>query len=175
VYAATKLAQEHICSAWTSAMAAKLTILRFQNVYGVGQSLTNGYTGVLTLFARRAVAGKVIPLFEDGKIIRDFVYVDDVVDSLAASIERPPDVMRRLDIGSGRASTLADVAAILAEAAGGPPPKVTGEFRDGDVRAASCDIAAAARELGYTPQWSLSDGLAALVDWARYNVRVAAA
>ena len=82
VYGATKLAQEHILKAWGGALGSSVSILRFQNVYGVGQSLTNPYTGVLSLFAQMALRGEALPVYEDGSIIRDFVYVDDVVDAL---------------------------------------------------------------------------------------------
>ena len=84
VYGATKLAQEHILKAWGAALGSSVSILRFQNVYGVGQSLTNPYTGVLSLFAQMALRGEPLPVYEDGSIIRDFVYVDDVVDALWA-------------------------------------------------------------------------------------------
>src|SRR5258708_5111219 len=75
VYGATKLTQEHIVRTWGAAFGCSVSILRFQNVYGVGQSLTNPYTGILSLFAQLAVRGERLPVYEDGAIIRDFVYV----------------------------------------------------------------------------------------------------
>ncbi len=89
VYAATKLAQEHLLSAWGAAFGVPLTVLRLQNVFGAGQSLANSYTGVLTYFARQAAAGEQIRVFEDGDIIRDFVHVDDVVEAMVRAC-RPP-------------------------------------------------------------------------------------
>ena len=171
VYGATKLAQEHILKAWGSALGSSVSILRFQNVYGVGQSLTNPYTGVLSLFAQMALRAETLPVYEDGLIIRDFVYVDDVVDALWATLTSPPATTRLLDVGSGSSTTILDVASILADRAGAPDPVVTGAFRDGDVRAASCDIEAARQELGYAPQWSLAEGLEALIDWVRGEVK----
>jgi dTDP-L-rhamnose 4-epimerase len=167
VYGATKLAQEHILKAWGSALGSSVSILRFQNVYGVGQSLTNPYTGVLSLFAQMALRGETLPVYEDGSIIRDFVYVDDVVEALWATLDSPPTTARLLDIGSGSSTTILDVASILADRAGAPDPVITGAFRDGDVRAASCEIAAAREELGYQPRWSLAEGLEALINWVR--------
>ena len=171
VYGATKLAQEHILKAWGTALGSSVSILRFQNVYGIGQSLTNPYTGVLSLFAQIALRAETLPVYEDGSIIRDFVYVDDVVESLWATLTSPPATIRLLDIGSGSSTTIMEVASILADRAGAPDPVVTGAFRDGDVRAASCEIEAAREQLAYKPQWNLADGLEALIDWVRGEIR----
>src|SRR6202035_1602154 len=149
VYAATKLAQEHACRAWTSAYGCALTVLRLQNVYGVGQSLINPYTGVLSLFARLSLDGKACEIFEDGNIVRDFVYIDDVVEALGMAIDDPPEQSRVLDIGSGEPTTILAVATTLAEMTGAPSPVVSGAFRDGDVRAASCRVDAARTSLGF--------------------------
>jgi dTDP-L-rhamnose 4-epimerase len=165
VYAATKLAQEHILGAWAAAREVPLSTLRFQNVYGPGQSLTNSYTGIVTLFCRVAKAGQAINVYEDGRMLRDFVFVDDVVDAVVASIAAPPRDSRLLDIGSGRATTLLAVAEIIAGLYSAPAPEVSGMFRDGDVRSAYADIAAAGRELGWAPARSLEEGLDALVSW----------
>lgn len=165
VYAATKLAQEHILEAWCAATETQLSILRLQNVYGPGQSITNSYTGVLTYFARQAAAGDVINVFEDGEIVRDFVFIDDVAAALHATIDRPPAEVRLLDIGSGVASTILQVANSMAEVAGAPAPRVSGQFRDGDVRAASCDIGAARAELGYEPAVGVVAGTSQLLRW----------
>jgi dTDP-L-rhamnose 4-epimerase len=165
VYAATKLAQEHILSAWTAAAGTDLSALRLQNVYGPGQSLSNPYTGVLALFGRLAAEGKTVDVYEDGRMLRDFVFIDDVADALCAAIERPPHGRRTVDIGSGHAATILEVARLVAEMAGAPVPVVSRHFRDGDVRAASCDIADAQQDLGYQPAWHLRRGLQSLLDW----------
>jgi dTDP-L-rhamnose 4-epimerase len=167
VYAATKLAQEHICKAWCAAMGVPLTILRFQNVYGAGQSLTNPYTGVLTLFARLALTGEVIPVYEDGNITRDFVNVEDTVAALVAALSHRPDEVRTLDIGSGVPTTIHEVASLLASLAGAPPPAVTGEFRDGDIRAACCSPERARDEIGFVASRGLRDGLEGLLSWVQ--------
>ena len=89
VYGATKLAQEQILSAWTGSHDTRLSVLRLQNVYGPRQSLSNPYTGIVSLFSRLAREGESIPLYEDGDITRDFVYIDDVVSALVAAIAAP--------------------------------------------------------------------------------------
>jgi dTDP-L-rhamnose 4-epimerase len=165
VYGATKLAQEHLCAAWSAGMGTKLTVLRLQNVYGPGQSLANPYTGVVALFARLALAGQALELYEDGNVVRDFVHVDDVLDAMDAAIAEPPVAQRLLDIGSGTATTISHVASRLADFAGAPAPIVSGRFRDGDVRAASCVIADARAQLAYSPSRSLDDGLRELLAW----------
>lgn len=163
IYGATKLAQEHLLAAWCRAFGSRLTVLRLQNVYGPGQSLGNPYTGVLTLFARMASEGKQLDIYEDGEIIRDFVYVSDVVGAMMRALQSRGEGVRTYDIGSGKPTTIATVARHVACALGAPEPLITGRFRDGDVRAAFCSIEAAQRDLGYSPGISLDEGLAALV------------
>jgi dTDP-L-rhamnose 4-epimerase len=165
IYAATKLAQEHLLAAWSAARDTRLSVLRLQNVYGPGQSLTNSYTGIVALFARLARGQHALEVYEDGRIVRDFVYIADVVDALVAAIRRPAAPLRRIDIGSGTPTTIGDVARQIAALCGAPEPVVVGKFRDGDVRAAQCDIGAAADELGWRPDWTLQRGLPALLDW----------
>ncbi len=165
VYGSTKLAQEHILGAWCSALGSPFSVLRLQNVYGPGQSLGNAYTGIVTLFARQAKSGEEIELYEDGNIVRDFVFIEDVVDALIASIDHPPPARRTIDIGSGRGTTVAELAGALARRLDAPEPRVTGKFRDGDIRAAFADTTEAESDLGWRPAWKLDDGLEALLTW----------
>lgn len=166
VYAATKLAQEHICRAWCTAFEVPLTVLRFQNVYGPGQSLENSYTGIVALFSRLSHQNKPISVFEDGLIERDFVYVLDVAQSIYKSILTPPeDAGRVLDVGLGQSTTVLEVAGELSRIAQSPQPVITGQYRDGDVRAASCDISRTKEEIGYEPEWPLKRGLESLYRW----------
>lgn len=165
IYAATKLAQEHILAAWTAAHDTNLSVLRLQNVYGPGQSLTNSYTGIVALFARLALEQCTLEVYEDGRIVRDFVYIDDVVDALFAAIERPAAQPRCLDIGSGIPTTIHELARKLAAICDAPEPIVVGKFRDGDVRAARCDIEPATEELRWQPKSTLGGGLRDLLDW----------
>lgn len=165
VYGATKLTQEMVGSAWTSGTGTQLSVLRFQNVYGPGQSLTNSYTGIVALFSRLAAAGQEIDVYEDGEIVRDFVYIDDVARALALLVDRPLGDGRPIDIGSGRATTVHEVAKTVAALRGAPAPRVSGNWRIGDIRAASCDPAPAAEALDFEAAWSVEDGLRALLDW----------
>lgn len=170
IYGATKLAQEHILRSWCLATGADLSILRLQNVYGPGQSLTNSYTGIVVLFTRLAAEGKRIPLYEDGAVVRDFVYIDDVAAALAAAAALPPaGGFRLLDVGLGVTAKIADLAEAIAAAAGAPTPEITGAFRDGDVRFATCDITATTADLGWMPEWDLPRGLAVLRDWVAHR------
>jgi dTDP-L-rhamnose 4-epimerase len=165
IYAATKLAQEHILASWTGAHDTRLSVLRLQNVYGPGQSLTNSYTGIVALFARLARERNQLEVYEDGQIVRDFVYIDDVVDALFATVQRPATEPRCLDVGSGIATTIHELAQRIAEMCAAPEPAIVSKFRDGDVRAASCDIEPAKNMLDWRPKWALEDGLRVLLEW----------
>jgi dTDP-L-rhamnose 4-epimerase len=165
VYGATKLAQEHIVRAWCGAEGVVPVVVRMQNVYGPGQSLSNPHTGVVSYFAQVAKAGGAIPVYEDGRITRDFVYVDDVVLALLAGLELGVASENPWDIGSGRLTTILEIAQLVAAHYGAPAPEVTGRFRLGDVRHASCEIAAAQEELGWTPGVDLEQGIRRLCEW----------
>ncbi len=169
VYASTKLMQEYLLRQAFWGTGVGVGVLRLQNVYGPGQSLNNPYTGVLSIFCRQIQEGKTLNIFEDGQITRDFVLVDDVVAAFAAMghvAEVPGGVV---DIGSGEAATIVDVARSLLVRFGESPDKlrITGAFRPGDIRYAVADISRAKATLGWAPQVSLDQGLAQLVDWSR--------
>jgi dTDP-L-rhamnose 4-epimerase len=174
VYAATKLAQEHVLRAWCLAVGVRPVVLRLQNVYGAGQSPSNPYTGILPLFGRLAAAGESIPVYEDGRIVRDFVHVDDVARALESAVCNiatglGPDVEAdsavAVDIGSGVPLTILEVARLVADRYGAPAPTVTGQFRDGDVRYACADPSGAYRLLGWRPRVELATGLEELCSW----------
>ncbi|WP_284255607.1 NAD-dependent epimerase/dehydratase family protein [Pseudolysinimonas kribbensis] len=165
VYGATKLAQEHLLMAWAGAHDVITTVFRLQNVYGPGQSLTNSYTGIVSLFSQLARRGESIPLYEDGAITRDFVLIDDVADAIASVLDRADAPAGPLDIGTGVATTISDLARSIAEFHGAPAPHLTGKFRDGDVRHAACEIAPTEEALGWAPRFDLTAGVAALQEW----------
>lgn len=167
VYAATKLAQEHILSSWVNARGSQLSILRLQNVYGPGQSLTNPYTGIVSLFGRLGNERQAIPVYEDGRIIRDFVFIDDVVGALAAACANTKGGINVVDIGSGEAVTLLGIAQEIARQSDAPAPVVNGAFRLGDVRAAFADVSRAHDVLGYVPRTPPAEGIALLLEWIR--------
>jgi dTDP-L-rhamnose 4-epimerase len=166
VYGATKLAQEHILAAWADAHDVAVGVLRLQNVYGPGQSLINSYTGIVSLFSQWAAEGRSIPVYEDGLITRDFVYIEDVASAFAALADAlPTSGIVRYDVGSGVATTILDLAGIVADYHGAPAPHITGQYRDGDVRFAACDIDATTAALGWKPEWSVTAGIGALQEW----------
>jgi dTDP-L-rhamnose 4-epimerase len=159
------MAQEHLLAAWAAAHDTNFSVLRLQNVYGPGQSLTNSYTGIVALFARLAREQQTLEVYEDGKIVRDFVFIDDVVDALFATLQMPATQPRCLDIGSGVATTIHQLAREVAAICHAPEPAVVPKFRDGDVRAASCTVEPATNALDWRPKWSLNDGLHSLLNW----------
>ncbi|MDP9118534.1 MAG: NAD-dependent epimerase/dehydratase family protein [Actinomycetota bacterium] len=165
VYGSTKLAQEHILRSWCLAMNVKPVLFRLQNVYGPGQSLTNPYTGIVSFFAQRAKAGEVIPVYEDGQIVRDFVYIDDVSDAVIRATSDLPVAQHPYDIGSGQASTVLHLAQTVARHYAAPDPQIVGKFRDGDVRHASAIIEESRRALGWQPRVMLGEGIRRLCDW----------
>jgi dTDP-L-rhamnose 4-epimerase len=165
VYAATKLAQEHLLRAWANAFGVEAAVLRLQNVYGPGQSLSNPYTGIMSLFCRMAREGRSIPLYEDGEVRRDFVLIDDVARAVHAAAVSPTVAAEPVDIGSGEHQTIAIAARLIAEHYGAPAPHVTSQFRDGDVRHAWADVARAQSVLGWAPQYDLRAGVTRLAEW----------
>jgi dTDP-L-rhamnose 4-epimerase len=165
VYAATKLAQEHIIQAWAAAMKTPMTILRLQNVYGPGQSPFNPYTGIVTLFLRMARAGERIEVYEDGQIGRDFIFIDDVIHAFSSAIDNPPKQYRCLDVGSGVATTIEQAARKIAAFYHAPDPWISGKFRDGDVRWAVASTEALKCELQACPHVSFEEGTRRLGAW----------
>ncbi len=165
VYGSTKLAQENVLTSWCLALAVTPVIFRLQNVYGPGQSLTNPYTGIVSLFAQKAKAGEVIPVYEDGEIIRDFVFIDDVASAVLQGLRHSPATINPWDIGSGEGTSILRLAQLVAAVYDAPEPRITGQFRNGDVRAARCDISAATAGLDWKPQVMVEDGVRRLCDW----------
>jgi dTDP-L-rhamnose 4-epimerase len=165
IYGATKLAQEHILAAWALSFGVEIGILRLQNVYGPGQSLSNPYTGIVPLFARIAREGKSIPVYEDGKIVRDFVFIDDVAAAVCRMASGTIPSALAYDIGSGEQTTIHRLANIIADIYRAPAPHINGEFRNGDVRHASCDVTRARADLGWSPKRDLESGVKTLCAW----------
>lgn len=163
IYGATKLAQEHLLTAWATARGVSTGILRLQNVYGPGQSPINPYTGITTLFFRVAGRGESIPVYEDGEIGRDLVFIDDVARAVWEMARAQDDALA--DVGSGTRTTIGQIAQIVAKFAGAPVPTVTGQFRLGDVRSAYCTMAASAWVFDAIPPVGADEGLGRLGEW----------
>jgi dTDP-L-rhamnose 4-epimerase len=168
VYAATKYAQEDLVRIVCQSIGIDHAILRFQNVYGEGQSLKNPYTGILSIFSTRIRRGLDLPIFEDGLESRDFVHVDDVARAIVASISSPSPVSGIINIGSGLGTSVTDVAKGLMTALGIEVPlRVTGEYRLGDIRHNIADISRFCTLLPGGPQISLVEGLARFATWVK--------
>ena len=165
VYAATKFCQENLVTSWCGSFGVTPVLYRLQNVYGPGQSLINPYTGIVSLFARLAKQGQSIPVYEDGQIVRDFVFIDDVASAIVAGVLHSPATSTPYDIGLGERTTIMQVAQAIAEHYGAPAPHVTGQFRDGDVRAAWADTARARQALDWEPRVGVTEGINRLCDW----------
>ncbi|AJK49972.1 NAD-dependent epimerase/dehydratase family protein [Burkholderia plantarii] len=166
VYGITKYNQEQMVMTVCRAIGIGAVALRYQNVYGPGQSLSNPYTGILSIFSTRIKNGNGINVFEDGRQSRDFVYIDDVVDATEAALVRPEAGGRVFGIGSGQRTAVIDVARQLrllyrSEA----PVEVTGAFRLGDIRHNYADLTRAREWLGFEPKVRFEDGVARFAAW----------
>jgi dTDP-L-rhamnose 4-epimerase len=166
VYAATKLAQEHLSAAWARQTGGSVAALRYHNIYGPRMPKDTPYSGVAAIFRSALEAGRPPRVFEDGGQRRDFVHVQDVAGANLAALDATADGTgwRAYNIASGRSATVGDMAAGLARAAAGPAPVVTGEFRLGDVRHVVASPARAAAELGFRARIGLVEGLAEFAD-----------
>jgi dTDP-L-rhamnose 4-epimerase len=174
IYAVTKLTQEQLLDVWCKSVGVENTVLRLQNVYGPGQSLINPYTGIMSLFCRMAKAGESIPLYEDGEVRRDFVLIDDVARAVIAAVRADTSFDEPIDIGSGEMQTIRTAAELIARYYDAPAPHVTGQYRQGDVRHAWADVAAADELLGWTPEFNLEAGITKLARWIDEQAAVAA-
>jgi dTDP-L-rhamnose 4-epimerase len=167
IYAATKAAQEDLVRIACEAAGVPAVALRFQNVYGEGQSLKNPYTGIISIFSTRIRRSLSLPIYEDGLESRDFVHVDDVVGAVAQSLLQPLSGYGVFNIGAGEPTSVITLARVLAAAMGSSiEPIVTGEFRMGDIRHCYADISAARDMIGFTPKIGLEEGLRRFAAWA---------
>jgi dTDP-L-rhamnose 4-epimerase len=141
--------------------------LRFFNVYGPRQALSNPYTGVLAIFAARLLNGRPPLVFEDGLQRRDFVHVRDVARACLLALEAPDLKADVLNVGSGQSRTVLSIAADLAAIMGRSEikPHVVGKYRAGDIRHCFADIGRIRSVLGFSPAIEFSDGLAELAKW----------
>lgn len=168
VYAATKLANEVLGRLMAEAYGLTVVALRLQNVYGERQSLKNPYTGILSIFSNRMRQGLPINIFEDGQESRDFVHVSDVVSAISAALHADLPTFTTLNIGSGRATTVLEIAALLRKLLKSSSElQVSGDFRLGDIRHCYADLELAKSLLGFAPNLSLNDGLQAFIHWVQ--------
>jgi len=160
VYAATKVAQEHLCFAWGRVSGAPVTALRYHNVYGPRMPRDTPYAGVASIFRSALEAGTTARVFEDGGQRRDFVHVRDVAHANVLALTAPRPVPGAFNVCSGQPHTILEMAsALVAAHPGAPPPEVTGEFRLGDVRHVFAAPGRARELLGFQATVGFSDGM----------------
>ena len=174
VYALSKYVQEHLCLMLGRAYAIPTVALRFFNVYGTRQALSNPYTGVLAIFASRLLNGRPPMVFEDGEQKRDFIHVRDVARACRLALEKPAAAGEAVNIGSGNTYTIRHLAHKLATILGREEltPEITGRYRMGDIRHCFADISRARTLLDFEPQISLEAGLTELAEWLSDQIAV---
>ncbi len=172
VYALNKYSQERMCLIWGQAYGRHVTAMRFFNVYGPDQALSNPYTGVLAIFGARLLNGRSPMIFEDGLQRRDFVHVTDVARACRLALENDAAAGHAINIGSGQSRSVQEVAQTLGRAMGCNhiAPQITGKYRAGDIRHCFADIALARTLLGFEPRVTFEDGIAELVEWLQEQV-----
>jgi dTDP-L-rhamnose 4-epimerase len=173
IYAITKRDQEEMCLTVGRAYGIPTVALRFFNVYGPGQALSNPYTGVGAIFCTRLLNHKPPLIFEDGRQSRDFVHVSDVVQAIMLTIQHNNLDQEVFNVGTGRRWTIVEVAKMLAQVIGvDVEPEVLHQFRAGDIRHCYADITRIRQRLGYEPQVRFEDGVRDLVAWVETETAV---
>jgi len=167
IYALSKYDQEMMCLIFGRCYGLPVAALRFFNVYGERQALSNPYTGVLAIFAARYLNGRPPVIFEDGRQQRDFVHVRDLARGCVLALEKPEARDTVFNLGSGEARSIGEIAQRLGVVLGRAhlEPEVRGRYRAGDIRNCFADISRAKAVLGYRPEVPLETGLAELGGW----------
>ncbi|QNI37174.1 NAD-dependent epimerase/dehydratase family protein [Edaphobacter albus] len=169
-YGLTKQVQEQMTILFGQVLGIPSFALRYQNVYGPGQSLKNPYTGILAIFSNLARAGADINIFEDGEESRDFVYIDDVVRATVACISSSATSSQAINVGSNERTTVMQVAQAVNGYFGNKSKvQVSGAFREGDVRHGMADLERAKSLLAYEPEVMFKEGLSHFLAWAKEN------
>ena len=168
IYALSKRDQEQMCLIYGKTYGLPVTALRFFNIYGTRQALSNPYTGVAAVFAARLLNGKAPLVFEDGEQMRDFVSIHDIVRANMLAMDRPESDDQVINIGGGVPIKIREVAEILAASMGiAMEPVITHKYRAGDIRHCFADLTRARKLLGYEPQVTHEEGFRELADWLR--------
>jgi dTDP-L-rhamnose 4-epimerase len=168
VYGITKLAQEQLSLILGRGYGIPVVVLRFFNVYGSRQALSNPYTGILATFLSHLRSEKPLSIYEDGEQLRDFVHVSDVVDASILAATHDEAGFQSFNVGSGQPLSILKVARMLLRLQGEDESRltVTGQYRVGDVRDCYADTGKIKTMLGYEPSVSLLEGLGEFADWA---------
>lgn len=166
VYGITKQNQEQMVMTVCASLGIGATALRYQNVYGPGQSLSNPYTGILSIFSTRIKNGNGLSIFEDGKESRDFVFISDIVAATTLALTKDEANGEVFGIGAGVATDVLTVAHSLVRAYGvDVPVKVTGAYRLGDIRHNYADLSKSTRLLGFKPEVGFEQGIKLFTEW----------
>jgi dTDP-L-rhamnose 4-epimerase len=168
VYAITKQDQEQFCLVTGQAYGIPTVALRYFNVYGPRQALSNPYTGVCAIFSSRLLNDQPPMIFEDGEQTRDFVHVSDIVQANLLALETDRADYQAVNVGTGRPISIRDISRMLARGLGKElEPEIVGKYREGDIRHCVADISKARKLLGYEPRVTLEQGIPELLDWVR--------
>jgi dTDP-L-rhamnose 4-epimerase len=168
IYGITKYNQEQMVLVACKSLGVDATALRFQNVYGPGQSLSNPYTGILSIFSTRILNNNPINIFEDGLESRDFVYIDDVVDGTILAMFNNNSSSSTYNIGSGKSTSVSMVANFLKSAYNSDVDiQISGDFRIGDIRHNKADITKAKKVLGFEPKIMFEQGVELFSNWVK--------
>jgi dTDP-L-rhamnose 4-epimerase len=168
VYAVSKQDQEQYCLIVGRAYKIPTVAFRYFNVYGTRQALSNPYTGVCAIFSSRLLNDQPPVIFEDGEQTRDFVHVDDIVQANLLALETDQADYQALNVGTGRAVSVRDIARSLAKGLGkNIEPETVGKYREGDIRHCVADISRAKALLNYRPKVELEKGMEGLLDWVK--------
>jgi len=166
VYGITKQNQEQMIMTVGKSLGLNTVAFRYQNVYGPGQSLSNPYTGILSIFSTRIKNNKDINIFEDGKETRDFVYIDDVVDATILGLENEKANGQVYNVGTGVQTDVLTVAQTLCSNYKVEVPiLISGNYRLGDIRHNFADISKIQSELGFVPKWDFAKGIESFTKW----------
>ena len=168
IYGITKQQQEQMILLMGKTLNIPAVALRYQNVYGPGQSLANPYTGILSIFSTRLLNGNDIDIYEDGEESRDFVFIDDVVDATVLALEKKEANHQIFNVGSGVATTVSEVANTLRELYDSNVGiNISGKYRLGDIRHNYADLSKIKNALGFSPKFNFKTGITEFVNWVK--------
>jgi dTDP-L-rhamnose 4-epimerase len=166
IYGFSKYAQEQLVKITCQTYGIDYCILRYHNVFGPGQSLLNSYTGVLNVFASRAILDKPLEIFEDGKGIRDFIYIDDALEATLLALKNENANNQTFNVGSGVGTSIWDAAISISRSLEKEVVcNISGNYRYGDIRHSLADIHKIKKFLNFRPKYSFEDGLKAFEEW----------
>jgi len=168
IYGITKQQQEQMILLMGKTLNIPAVALRYQNVYGPGQSLSNPYTGILSIFSTRLLNGNDIDIYEDGQESRDFVFIDDVVNATIIALEKKEANNQIFNVGSGVATSVSEVADLLKSLYNSDVKiSVSGKYRLGDIRHNYADLSKIRNTLGFSPKFDFISGITLFVNWVK--------